>query len=164
VGLELFEQARDLDASLDVVLAPCGGGGLTASVAVVARTLSPGTRVFAAEPQSFDDMRRSLEAARRVGNPVGQRTICDAIMTPMPTALTFPINLELLSGGLVASDDEVRTAMRFAYDHFKIVVEPGAAVGLAAILAGRLSIEGKTVATIATGGNIDLHRFHRLLA
>jgi threonine dehydratase len=84
-------------------------------------------------------------------------------MTPTPTALSFPINLDLLAGGLVASDDEVRAAMAFAYQHFKIIVEPGAIVGLAAILSGKIDIRGKTVATIATGGNIDPHRFCGLL-
>ena len=84
-------------------------------------------------------------------------------MTPMPTALSFPINLDLLAGGLVASDEEVRTAMRFAYEHFKIIAEPGAAVGLASILHGKIESRNKTIATIVTGGNIDPDRFCALL-
>ncbi len=159
VALEMLEQADEIDA----ILVPCGGGGLTAATAVVMQGLSPKTQVFAAEPELFDDTRRSLELGTRVQNPVGQRTICDAIMTPTPGALTFPINLDLLAGGLVASDDEVRAAMLFAFDQFKIVVEPGAAVGLAAVLSGRIDITGKTIATVVTGGNIDALRFGALL-
>ncbi len=159
VALELFEQAQNVNTSLDAVLVPCGGGGLTAATAFVMRALSPTTQVFAVEPELFDDTRRSLVAGRRVANPKGQRTICDAIMTLMPNALTFPINLDLLAGALVVSDDEVRAAMLFAYDQFKIVVEPGAAVGIAAVLSRKIEIRGKTIATIVTGGNIDPDRF-----
>ena len=158
-ALELHEQAQALGADIDAVMVPCGGGGLTAATAVVMAALSPETQVYAAEPALFDDTRRSLIAGTRLANPKGQRTICDAIMTPMPNEVTFPINRDLLAGGLVASDDEVRSAMRFAFEHFKIVVEPGAAVGLAAILGGGFDIVGKTVATIITGGNVDFARF-----
>jgi len=163
VALELFEQARNLGTSLDAVLVPCGGGGLTAATAIVMQALSPTTQVFAVEPELFDDTRRSLVAGRRVSNPKGRRTICDAIMTPTPNALTFPINRDLLAGALVVSDDEVRAAMLFAYDQFKIVVEPGAAVGIAAILSRKIEIQGKTIATIVTGGNIDPGRFCGML-
>ena len=159
VALELHEQALALDATPNAVLVPCGGGGLTASTAVVLHALSPDTRVYSAEPALFDDTRRSLEAGRPVPNPKGRRTICDAIMTPIPNDLTFPINLELLAGGLVATDDAVRTAMRFAFEHYKIVVEPGAAVGIAAVLSGEIDIRGKTIATVVTGGNVDPARF-----
>ncbi|MEO9899223.1 threonine/serine dehydratase [Nisaea sp.] len=162
-ALEMVQQAEELEARLDAVLVPCGGGGLTASTAIVMTEASPGTEVYAVEPELFDDTRRSLAAGERVGNPKGQRTICDAIMTPIPNEVTFPINLDLLAGGLVASDSEVRAAMRFAFEYFKIVVEPGAAVGLAAILSGRIGISGRTVATVITGGNIDVGRFHSLL-
>ncbi|NNE23068.1 MAG: threonine/serine dehydratase [Rhizobiales bacterium] len=163
VALELHEQAQDLSADPDAVLVPCGGGGLTASTAVVMHALSPKTRVYAVEPELFDDTRRSLMAREPVPNPKGRRTICDAIMTPVPNDVTFPINLDLLSGGLVASDDEVRQAMRFAYEHYKIVVEPGAAVGIAAALNGTIDIKDKVVATIVTGGNIDPARFCTLV-
>ena len=84
-------------------------------------------------------------------------------MTPIPNEVTFPINRHLVAGGLVASDEDVRTAMRFAYEHYKIVVEPGAAVGIAAVLSGRIPIRGKVVATIVTGGNVDSARFCDLL-
>lgn len=159
-ALELWEGAS---GTLDAVLVPCGGGGLTAATALVMHEASPATQVFAAEPELFDDTRRSLDMGHRVGNPKGRRTICDAIMTPIPNALTFSINGELLAGGVTASDAEVRDAMRFAFSHFKLVTEPGAVVGLAAILNGRVPIAGRTVATVITGGNIDAHRFADLL-
>ena len=158
-ALELLEDTGPLDA----VLVPCGGGGLTAATAVVMHEASPQTQVFAAEPALFDDTRRSLEAGERIANPKGRRTICDAIMTPIPNAVTFPINHSLLAGGVVASDEEVRDAMRFAFEHFKIVTEPGAVVGLAAILNGRVEVAGRTVATMITGGNISPMRFAALL-
>lgn len=163
VAVELLEQAETLGANLDAVLVPCGGGGLTAATAVVMQALSPTTDIYSVEPELFDDTRRSLIAGKRLANPRGQRTICDAIMTPIPNDVTFPINLDLLKGGLVASDSEVRQAMRFAFDHYRIVVEPGAAVGIAAVLGGRIDIRGKAVATIVTGGNIDPARFCTLL-
>jgi threonine dehydratase len=157
-ALELVEDAPVLDA----VLVPCGGGGLTAATAVVMAEASPQTQVYATEPELFDDTRRSLAAGERLGNPVGQRTVCDAIMTPTPNGVTFPINLDLLSGGVTASDADVRMAMSFAFEHFKIVTEPGAVVGLAAILNGQIDIKDRTIATVITGGNIDLARFAAL--
>ena len=157
-ALELFEDAPVLDA----VLVPCGGGGLTAATAVVMAEASPQTQVYAAEPALFDDTCRSLAAGKRLANPVGRRTVCDAIMTPIPNEVTFPINLDLLSGGVTASDADVRLAMRFAFEHFKIVTEPGAVVGLAAVLSGQVAIKNKTIATVITGGNIDLARFAAL--
>lgn len=159
VTLEIFQQASDLGEPPDAILTPCGGGGLTASAAVAAHELSPDTQVYAVEPELFDDTRRSLVAGERLANPKGIRTICDSIMTPMPNEVTFPINHALLAGGLVASDDEVRRAMRFAFEHYKIAVEPGAAVGIATVLSGRIAIEGRTIATVVTSGNIDARRF-----
>lgn len=158
-ALELYEDAPALDA----VVVPCGGGGLTAATAVVMAEASPQTQVFAAEPALFNDTQRSLEAGARLANPVGQRTICDAIMTPIPNDVTFPINLDLLAGGVTATDEDVRRAMRFAFEHFKIVTEPGAVVGLAAVLNGQIDVRGRTVASIVTGGNIDAARFSGLI-
>jgi len=155
VALEILDQARDLKAVPDSVLVPCGGGGITAATAYVMSELSPKTAVFGAEPALFDDTRRSLIAGERVTNATGQKTICDAIMTPTPNALTFSINRALLAGVVTATDSEVRTAMLFAYQHFKIVIEPGAAVGLAAILNGQSNIKDKTIAVVITGGNVD---------
>jgi threonine dehydratase len=162
-SLELIEQANELGATLDAVLVPCGGGGLTAATAFVMNALSPETRVYAVEPELFDDTRRSLKAGERVSNPKGHRTICDAIMTPMPNEHTFAINREFLAGGLVASDDDVRRAMKFAFEKYKTAIEPGAAVGIAAVLNGQIDISGKTIAVFTTGGNVDPERFCSLV-
>lgn len=162
-GTAAVELLDDAGGPLDAVIVPCGGGGLTAATALVMAEASPGTEVYAAEPALFDDTRRSLAECSRVPNPKGRRTICDAIMTPIPGEMTFDINRDLLAGGVTASDNEVRAAMRFAFAHFKIVTEPGAVVGLAAILNGQVSIKARTVATVVTGGNIDPARFSQLL-
>lgn len=162
-GTAALELLEDAGGPLDAVLVPCGGGGLTAATALLMAEASPETQVFAAEPALFDDTRRSLAAGQRLSNPKGNRTICDAIMTPIPGEMTFAINRDLLAGGVTATDAEVRAAMRFAYEHFRIVTEPGAVVGLAAILDGQVRIAGHTVATVITGGNIDAARFATLL-
>jgi len=162
-ALEMLQQAEAQDTELDAVLVPCGSGGLTAATAFVMHELSPATQVYAVEPDLFDDTRRSLEAGERVANPVGLRTICDAIMTPTPNEYTFEINRRLLAGGLVASDDDVLTAMRFAFAKFKMVIEPGAAVGLAAVLNGQIDIRGRTIGVFITGGNIDATRYSEFL-
>jgi len=129
----------------------------------VAEALSPSTKVFGVEPELFDDTRRSLEAGERLANPTGRTTICDAIMTDIPGELTFSINRNRLSGIFTVSDDDVRTAMKFAFEHFKIVIEPGAAVGLAAVLRKKIDIEGITIAIIASGGNVDAQCFNKAL-
>lgn len=159
VALELIRQTKARQTNLDAVLVPCGGGGLTAATALVFEELSPGTRIFAVEPKQFDDTRRSFEAGERVANPKGRETICDAIMTDIPGELTFSINQDRLSGVLTVSDDDVRSAMKLGFDQFKIVIEPGAAVGLAAVLQGKLDVSGEVVAVIATGGNVDAASF-----
>jgi threonine dehydratase len=155
VALELFDQTDVLDA----VLVPCGGGGLTAATAIVMQALSPESEIYAVEPERFDDTRRSIEAGKRLSNPKGQKTICDAIMTDTPGALTFPINQKLLAGVLTVSDDDVRCAMAFAFEHYKIVVEPGGAVGLAAVLSQKIDIRDRSIAVITTGGNVDAADF-----
>jgi threonine dehydratase len=162
-GTAALELLEDAGRSLDAVLVPCGGGGLTAATAALMADASPETQVFSAEPALFDDTRRSLRLGHRVANPNGRRTICDSIMTPIPGELTFSINRDLLAGGVTATDAQVRAAMRFTYNHFRIVTEPGAVVGVAAILNGQVSIAGRTVATVITGGNIDSARFAALL-
>lgn len=159
VALELMRQAEALGTVPDAILVPCGGGGLTAATTLALEALSPSTKIFGVEPELFDDTRRSLEAGERLANPKGRTTICDAIMTDMPGELTFSINRKRLSGVLTVSDDDVRAAMKFAFDRFKIVIEPGAAVGLAAVLSQKINIEGKSIAVIATGGNVDASSF-----
>lgn len=153
VGMEILQQ---LDCVPDAVLCPCGGGGLVAGVSSAIKLQHPGVDIFAVEPAGFDDTRRSLEAGQHVANQPGARTICDAIVTPTPGQLTFAINRELLRGGLVVDDDAVREAMVTAFTRLKLVVEPGAAVGLAALISGAYKLEGRTLVVILSGGNVDL--------
>ncbi len=159
VGLELIRQCEEQGHVPDQVLIPCGGGGLSAGSAVAIRAASPATAVHPVEPADFDDTRRSLAAGERLPNAPGARSICDALQAGMPGALTFPINLRLLGQGLVVSDEEVRAAMRFAFRHLKMVVEPGGAVALAAVLANRLPTRGKVTVIVLSGGNVDPETF-----
>ena len=159
VGLELAAEARARGVRLDAVLAPCGGGGLAAGIATALERERPETAVFAVEPLGCDDTARSLIAGRRLANDPAARTICDALMAPMPGALTFAINRRLLAGGLAVTDDAVRAAMAYAFATLKLVVEPGGAVALAALLAGSYDAAGKTVALVLSGGNVDRDAF-----
>ncbi len=160
VGLELLEQA---DAPIDQLLCGASGGGLLAGLNLVMAERSPQTRVLVVEPEDFDDTRRSLAAGHRVGHPQGRPSICDALMAPMPGELTWPIN-QRLAGALVVSDAEVEAAMRFAFRWLKLVIEPGGAVSLAALLAGRIDAADQTTAIILSGGNVDPAQFARILA
>jgi threonine dehydratase len=158
-GLELAEQARKRDAAPDLALVPCGGGGLIAGCALALTDGFPGIAIYAVEPDGLDDTRRSLEAGERVANAPGATSICDALLLPTPGELTFAINRQLLAGGLTVSDDEVRSAIAFAFRRLKLVVEPGGAVALAAVLSGKLALTGRTAAVVLSGGNVDPELF-----
>jgi threonine dehydratase len=159
VGLELMQQARELDLTPDLVLIGCSGGGLISGSALAIRAMSPTTEVLAVEPEGFDDTRRSLEAGHRMSNAPGARSICDALMSPSPGVLNFALMRGLLAGGITVSDAEVRIAMAWGFRHLRIVIEPGGAVALAAILAGRVPTHGRTIAIAITGGNVDAVTF-----
>ena len=116
------------------------------------------------EPEGWDDTARSLAAGERVRNGPGGSTLCDALLAPMPGELTFAINRRLLAGGLAVSEAEVLDAMAFAFRHLKLVVEPGGAVALAALLAGKFDARGKVVGAVLSGGNVDPAVFARALA
>lgn len=163
-GIEIAEQLAKQDATADICVCPAGGGGLIAGTSLALKELSPSTRVYSAEPEHFDDTKVSLERGARVANATGNKSICDAIVTPMPGEITFPVNKETLSGGLMVTDDEVRSAIREAFHHFKCVIEPGGAVALAALLTGKVDISGKTVVAVASGGNIDPELYREILA
>jgi threonine dehydratase len=163
VGLEIARQAAALGVSLDLALTCCGGGGLTAGTAVALKALSPATAIHAVEPADFDDTGRSLRGGVRVSNAPGGKSFCDALLSPMPGVITFPLNRALLAGGLSVSDEEVAAAMAFAFRTLKLVVEPGGAVALAAVLSGKLPVRGKSVAVILSGGNVDWSTFREAL-
>ena len=156
VGLEIAEQAQDFGLTLDDVVVCCSGGGLMAGIALAMSRLAPQARLWTAEPEAYDDHRRSLATGRRQRNEPGvPASICDALLAPMPGELTFAINEPLLRGGLAVSDDEVRRAIAFAACTLKLVVEPGGAVALACVLSGKLDVRERTVAVTLSGGNID---------
>ncbi len=163
-GLELMRQAEAQGLRPDCLLAPCGGGGLIAGLALAAKHLHPEIEVYAVEPQGFDDHVRSLASGNRERNERLSGSICDALLAPMPGALTFQINSTLLSGALSVSDEEVRDAVRFAFKELKLVLEPGGAAALAALLSGRVSTEDRVIAVVLSGGNVDSDQFAGILA
>lgn len=162
-GLELVEQAAERGAKLDAVLAPVSGGGLIAGISLAVKARSPGTQIHSVEPEGFDDHARSLASGKRERNVKASGSICDALLSPEPGELTFAVNQSRLSAGLVVSEAEVRRAMVFAFHHLKLVIEPGGAVGLAAVLSGKIATEGRTIALIASGGNVDPALFAEIL-
>ena len=162
-GLELARQCAALGVSLDQLLVCTGGGGLIAGSARAVKHLSPETEIYSVEPAGFDDHARSLSSGRIERNDPAARSICDALLAPEPGAMTFPINREALSGGLVVTDDEVKHAMRFAFSELKLVVEPGGAVALAALLAGKLPKPGRAIGIVISGGNVDPDLFANIL-
>lgn len=164
VGREIAEDLAALGTAPDIVVAPASGGGLIAGIALAVKAQFPSARVMTAEPQGFDDHARSLKSGRRETIAPGGHTICDALMAPTPGEITFGVNGKRLAGGAAVSDDEVAAAMRFAFNELKLVVEPGGAAGLAALLAGKLDAKGKTVAIVLSGGNVDAELFAKLIA
>lgn len=154
-GLEAIEQAAERGISLDAVLIPAGGGGLTAGNTLAFAAKSPATQIHAVEPEGFDDHARSLKSGKRERNAKAAGSICDALLSPAPGEITFAINQPRLAPGLVVSEAEVKRAMVFAFEQLKLVIEPGGAVGLAAVLAGKIPTAGRTIAVIASGGNVD---------
>jgi threonine dehydratase len=154
-GLEIACQAEAAGVRLDKLLVCCGGGGLTAGCALALAELQPQAEVYCVEPAAFDDTARSLAAGERLSNDPAARSFCDALLSPTPGELTFAINRRLLTGGLTVTDEEVRAAMRYAALNLKLVVEPGGAVALTALLAGKLDVRGQNVAVVLSGGNVD---------
>jgi threonine dehydratase len=164
VGREIAEDMAALGIAPDIVVAPASGGGLIAGVATAVKARYPQAMVMSGEPEEFDDHARSLRAGQRQAHGSKGRTICDALMATMPGELTFTINSRLLTQGITASDAEVGTAVGFAFRELKLVVEPGGAVGLAALLAGRIDARGKNVVIVLSGGNVDADLFAKLVA
>ena len=162
-GIEIAEQAKALGITLDAVAAPCSGGGLATGVALGVKGISPTTSVHAGEPAGFDDLARSLATGTKQRNAKLSDSICDALLAPTPGDVTFPLAQKVLGPGLVVSDDEVLDAMELAFREFKLVVEPGGAVALAAALTGKLPVMNRAVAVVCSGGNVDHETFKRAL-
>ena len=155
-GLEFEAQVREQGETLDHLLCCTGGGGLISGIALALEGTSPDTKIWAAEPQGHEDWTRSLATGEIQPNAPGTRSICDAILTPQPGPITWGVGSRLLSGGCVVTDEQVFEAMRLAFRHLKLVVEPGGAAALAAALfALPDEAKGQTVGIVLTGGNVD---------
>ncbi len=164
LALEAAAQAEEIGARFDAFVVCCGGGGLTSGCAIALEEVSPQTDVWIAEPEGFDEAWASIKAGRRLKADVARTTICDALASPSPGALTFPIMQRLVKGGASVAEEEVGAAMAFAFKHLKLVLEPGGAAALAALLAGKIEAKGRTVGLTLSGGNVDAALFARILA
>jgi threonine dehydratase len=164
VGREIIEDLATLGLSPDVIAVTASGGGLTAGIALAVKSRAPNARVYTAEPAGFDDHARSFMSGRREQNAALTGTICDALMARTPGQLTFAINRDLVGEGVAATDREVAVAMVFAFHELKLVVEPGGAVALAALMSGKIAIKDKIAVAVLSGGNVDADVFHRLVA
>ena len=154
-GLEIAEDAARFGVTLDEVLSPCSGGGLVSGLALALKGAGSAARVHSVEPQNFDGMKRSLEAGARVQAPGGKLSIADALMAPIPGAIVFELAKDVLAPGFAVNDAELERAVAFAAQRLKLLVEPGGAAALAALLAGRLDVKGKAVALVLSGGNAE---------
>jgi threonine dehydratase len=163
-GREIAEDMAALGIAPDIVVAPASGGGLVAGIATAVKAKFPQAQVIVAEPKDYDDHARSLRAGKREAHHAKHRTICDALMAETPGEITFAINSKLLAGGVTASDEEVGAAIAFAFRELKLVVEPGGAVGLAALLSGGLDAQGRNVVIVLSGGNVDADLYAKLIA
>ena len=164
IGIEIAQQLDEMGMTADQLICCTGGGGLLAGLALGLHHHKPDIKIYGAEPEGFDDFKRSLDRGERVANDPNNRSICDAIVTAMPGEMTFPINQDHVTDGLVVSDDDALDAIAIAYKHLKIIIEPGGAVALAAALKQKIDITGKTTVVVASGGNVDKEMFDRALA
>ena len=155
IGLEIARQAAARGVKLDAVLVPCSGGGVVSGIALALSAASPGTAAISVEPERFDGMRLSLLAGARTTAPGGPLSIADALMAPTPGKVTFAVAKGLVREGLTVDDDALAAAVAFAARVLKLIIEPSGTAGLAALLAGRYDVHGRTVAAVLTGGNCD---------
>ncbi len=168
-GLEISQQLQSLHRELDIFFCCCGGGGLMAGTSLALSQHFKNAQLYTSEPEGFDDTARSLVSGRRQTNDPSAQTICDAIVTPTPGLLTFPVVQSKATGGKVVTDQETLSAMKTAWDYFKLTVEPGGAVALAAalqqdVIEYKRTHERKTVVAMLSGGNCDQDVFARALA
>jgi len=162
-GLEIADQADAIGVEPDQVLVCCAGGGLTAGVATALTARFPGCAVHTVEPAGFDDFARSLAADEICVNARKSGSVCDALLVDRPGTLNFAIGRELFGNGLVISDEEALAAVRFAFEELKLVLEPGGAVALAAVLAGKIGSKGRATICVLSGGNVDAATFARAI-
>lgn len=163
IGSEIVEDLAAVDLKPEIVFVGMSGGGLAAGTALGIKGRVPEAAIYGIEPEGFDDTLRSFRSGRHETNPRLSGSICDALMSATPGEVTFPINSMLIGQGFAVSDEEVGRAVRYAFEELKLVVEPGGAVGLAAMLAGKLDLRGKVVCGVLSGGNVDPAMFARLI-
>lgn len=164
VGLEIADQSAELGLPVDQALICCGGGGLTSGCAVALKARLPDVDIYAVEPEGYDDTTRSLQGGERVSADTSQPSICDALLSPSPGLIPFELMQQHGVRGIVVTEAEVKHAMRFAFQKLKIVAEPGGAVALAAVLAGKVDTRDKTTAVVISGGNVDVEVFAEIQA
>lgn len=166
VGLEFAGQLQAMDEELDHLVCCAGGGGLISGIALAFSRLSPTTKIWTAEPEGHDDWARSLETGERISNAKdAPASICDAILTPVPGEITFALGRQLFAGGMVAGEEDIRMAMKLAFRNLKLVVEPGGAAALAALLRSMpANWAGKRIGVVLSGGNVDSSQFCDILA
>jgi threonine dehydratase len=165
IGLEVAADCAALGIVPDEVLVPCGGGGLSSGVGLALRDAYPSIAVTLVEPGDFDDYRRSLAEGRIVANAATAGSVCDALLAPSPGDIGFALNRASHARAISVSDAEALAAVAFAFRELKLVVEPGGAVGLAALLSGRAaSFHGQTIVVVLSGGNVDPDVLQRALA
>ena len=164
IGAEIVEDLARLELVPDIVVVGASGGGLAAGISLGVKARVPGAKFYTVEPEGFDDTARSFVSGRREHNERMSGSICDALMSNTPGELTFPITSKLIGQGIAVSDAEAGRAVRYAFEELKLVVEPGGAIGLAALLAGKLDVKGKVVVGILSGGNVDVELFAKLIA
>ena len=164
VGREIHHQAKARGVDLDAVLIPAGGGGLISGSTLALKAGWPSLPVYACEPAGYDDTTRSLAAHRRLPADTSVASLCDGLLSPIPGELTFALNDRLLAGGFAVNDEEVLSAMAFAFRVLKLVIEPSGAVCLAALLSGKLDCKGRKTAIVISGGNVDPAVFARAIS
>jgi threonine dehydratase len=163
-GREIVEDLAAQGLVPEIIAVTASGGGLTAGIALAVKARRPQARLYTAEPEGFDDHARSFKSGRREKNAALTGTICDALMAQTPGEMTFAINRELVGAGVAVSDEEVAAAVAFAFRELKLVVEPGGAAALAALLSGKIDVKGKIAVAVLSGGNVDPDLFYRLVA
>src|SRR6185312_12591485 len=163
IGREIVDDLAALGLKPELVLIGASGGGLAAGVVLGVKSRVPESVFYTVEPEGFDDTRRSFASGQRESNAQMSGSICDALLSPTPGEMTFPINSRLIGQGVAVSDAEVAAAVRFAFEELKLVVEPGGAVGLAAMLADKVDLRGGIVVGVLSGGNVDAEMFAKLI-